>query len=356
MCFGRSDSEGAGGQVTSRGKTHTSLLKRRRSPAAETGPAEPQDARKLSKLDSTASTLANNLQMSPQKPLSPQEAPRARSLSFKGADNGAENNADNDADNDSLRTERLQSAQTLREGTSSPSKSSLLASSATDDTPLEQRTTFLEAHNAPHELYSSTFDPFVDFRFYRALRFEFKRSTKMSNSELAACFDLISKTSEQDYRSSSRGWDPDYKLEEMSDREMMYFLVRQAEGYIGVDSVSDGHGGAHHAGAILGFMSFKLEPEDEELKLMRPVLYMYEIHLDDRLRGQSLGGRMINWAISQARLVSISKMMLTVFTVNESATRLYEREGFVKDSISPDDRVTRRKVIKADYIIMSKEL
>ncbi|KAJ4380363.1 hypothetical protein N0V86_004674 [Didymella sp. IMI 355093] len=348
MCFGRSDPEGARGQVTSRGKTHTSLLKRRRSPTAEAGPAEPQDARKLSKLDSTASTLADNPQMSPQKPPSPQDAPRPSSLSFNGADN--------DADNDSLRIPRLQSAQTLQEGTSSLSKSSLLAPSVIDDTPLEQRTAFLEAHNAPNELYSSTFQPFVDLRFYRALRFEFKRSTKMSNSELAACFDLISKTSEQDYRSSSRGWDPDYKLEEMSDREMMYFLVRQAEGYIGVDTVSDSHGGAHHAGAILGFMSFKLEPEDEELKLMRPVLYMYEIHLDDRLRGQSLGGRMINWAISQARFVRISKMMLTVFTVNENATRLYDREGFGKDAISPEDRVTRRKVIKADYIIMSKEL
>lgn len=348
MCFGHSDSEGAKGQMTSRGKTHASLLKRRRSPAAEAGPAEPQDARKLSKLDSTASTLANNLPMSPQKPPSAQEAPRPSSVSVNGADNSA--------DNDSLRIERLQSAQTLQERPSSSSESPLPAASITDDSPLVQRTAFLEAHNAPEEFYSYTFQPFADLQFYRALRFEFKRSTKMSNSELAACFDLISKTSEQDYRSSSRGWDPDYKLEEMSDREMMYFLVCQAEGHIGVDSVSDGDVSAHHAGAILGFMSFKLEPEDEELKLIRPVLYMYEIHLDDRLRGQSLGGRMINWAISQARLVRISKMMLTVFTVNESARRLYEREGFTKDAISPEDRVTRRKVIKADYIIMSKEL
>ncbi|KAF3043032.1 hypothetical protein E8E11_004472 [Didymella keratinophila] len=349
MCFGHSDSEGAKGQMTSRGKTHPSLLKRRRSPAAaEAGPAEPQDARKLSKLDSTASTLANNLPMSSQKPPSFQGPLRPSSASVNGTDDHA--------DNDSLRIERLQSAQTLQERPSSSSGSSLPASSVTDGTPLEQRTAFLEAHNAPEELYSYTFQPFVDLQFYRALRFELKRSTKMSNSELAACFDLISKTSEQDYRSSSRGWDPDYKLEEMSDREMMYFLVRQAEGYIGVDSVSDGDASAHHARAVLGFMSFKLEPEDEELNLMRPVLYLYEIHLDDRLRGQSLGGRMINWAIDQARLVKINKMMLTVFTVNESARRLYDREGFTKDGICPEDRVTRRKVIKADYIIMSKEL
>ncbi|KAF1358143.1 acyl-CoA N-acyltransferase, partial [Lizonia empirigonia] len=161
------------------------------------------------------------------------------------------------------------------------------------------------------------------------------RSTKMRNDDLAACFDLISKTSQQDYKASSRGWNPIVKMEEMQDKDMMYLLVRQAEGYLGVD---------------------KLEPEDEEMNKMRSVLYIYEIHLDDRLRGQSLGGRMIRWAESQACLVKITKMMLTVFTVNEGARRLYKREGFVTDESSPEDRVTRRKVIKADYIIMSKEL
>lgn len=348
MCFGHPDSEGDRGQVTLRGKTHPSLLKRRRSPAAEAGPADPQDARKLSKLDSTASTLAIDHQMPFEKEPGPQEP--------LGPSSALVNGADNNTDSNSLCIERLQSAQTLQERTSASLDGPVSAPSIADEMPLEQRTAFLEAHNAPEELYSHTFQPFVDLQIYRALRFEFKRSTKMSNSELAACFDLISKTSEQDYRSSSRGWDPDYKLEEMSDREMMYFLVRQAEGYIGVDSVDNGDASAPHAGAILGFMSLKLEPEDEELKLMRPVVYMYEIHLDDRLRGQSLGGRMINWAASQARMVKISKMMLTVFTVNENARRLYDREGFVKDASSPEGRVTRRKVIKADYIIMSKEL
>ncbi|KAF2624412.1 acyl-CoA N-acyltransferase [Macroventuria anomochaeta] len=178
----------------------------------------------------------------------------------------------------------------------------------------------------------------------------------MNNSELAACFDLIAKTSQQDYKSSSRGWDPDYKMEEMSDKEMMYLLIRQAKGYVGMDRVSEQDSSANHAGAILGFISFKFEPEEEELKMMRPVQYIYEIHLDDRLRNQGLGGRMIQWAESQARLVKISKMMLTMFTVNKGARRVYEREGFVKDELSPGDRVTRRKVIEADYIIMSKEL
>ncbi|KAH6612767.1 acyl-CoA N-acyltransferase [Boeremia exigua] len=178
----------------------------------------------------------------------------------------------------------------------------------------------------------------------------------MSNAELGVCFDLIAKTSQQDYQSSRKGWDPGYKMLEMSDKQMMYLLVRQAEGYVGTNKVSEPASSSPNAGEIIGFLSFRFEPEDEDLNLMRPVQYIYELHLDDRLRGQGLGGHMLRWAEEQARLVKISKTMLTVFTVNEGARRLYAREGYVKDMTSPGDRVTRRRVIKPDYIIMGKEI
>jgi hypothetical protein len=48
--------------------------------------------------------------------------------------------------------------------------------------------------------------------------------------------------------------------------------------------------------------------------------------------------------------------MLTVFTANEGAKKMYEREGFARDPLTPADRVTRRRVIKTDYVIMSKEI
>lgn len=262
----------------------------------------------------------------------------------------------NDATSHCPHVEQQQSPRDVEENTPWAPEHTILASNIGKDALLEHRTAYIESRNAREESCSNNFKEFAGLSFSCALSLELKRSTKMGNSELAACFDLIAKTSQQDYQASSRGWDPNYKMEEMQDTEMLYLLVRQAEGYIGVDKISGHDSGAEHAGAILGFLSFKFEAEDEELSKMRPVQYIYEIHLDDRLRGQSLGGRMIQWAESQARLVEISKMMLTVFTVNEGARRMYEREGYVKDESSPDDRVTRRKVIKADYIIMSKEL
>lgn len=345
MCFGHSDLEGERSHLT-RGKFHKQKLKRGRSPTVAEN-AQLQDPRKLSKLDSTASTLANNQHTPSQKPTELREAPKPG------------HPPSTLTDNDSMPIEELHSLRTVQERNSLSSARTLDAYPFTgEDTPIEHHAAYLESHHACEKLYPYGFSEISGCPLFSALQFQFLRSTKLSNDELAVCFDLISTTSQQDYKASSLGWRPAEKMEEMKDKEMMYLVVRQKEGYIGIDKISEAdsqESSAMHAGAILGFLSFKFDFDDPPHDL-RQVLYIFELHLDDRLRGQGLGGRMIQWVESQARLVKIRKMMLTVFTSNHGARRLYEKEGFEKDACSPEDRVTRRKVIKADYIIMSKEL
>lgn len=57
-----------------------------------------------------------------------------------------------------------------------------------------------------------------------------------------------------------------------------------------------------------------------------------------------------------ARACRIGKTMLTVFTANKRAKGMYESLGYGRDECSPSDRVTRNKVIKTDYLILSKEI
>jgi ribosomal protein S18 acetylase RimI-like enzyme len=107
--------------------------------------------------------------------------------------------------------------------------------------------------------------------------------------------------------------------------------------------------------SILGFISFMFtydDPPHED----REVVYIYEIHLHARLRGQGLGSHLMDFVEYAARECQIDQTMLTVFTANEGARRMYERRGYTRDRCSPKDRVMRSKVIKADYIIMSAQL
>ena len=108
-------------------------------------------------------------------------------------------------------------------------------------------------------------------------------------------------------------------------------------------------------GRILGFLSFMFTNDDPPHD-NRDVVYIYEIHLHRHLRGQGLGSNLIRFVEHAALHCGISKTMLTVFTANKGARAMYEKLGYVKDKCSPKDRVTRAKVIEADYMIMSKEL
>jgi hypothetical protein len=63
------------------------------------------------------------------------------------------------------------------------------------------------------------------------LRFQLVQSAaELKQGELEACLKLVEHTSGDDYKASSVGWKVKNKLVEMGDVEMMYLLVRQADG------------------------------------------------------------------------------------------------------------------------------
>ena len=61
-------------------------------------------------------------------------------------------------------------------------------------------------------------------------------------------------------------------------------------------------------------------------------------------------------AESIAENVRVEKVMLTCFLSNRKAHSFYAKRGYVADVCSPEDRRTRKKIIKPDYVIMSRVL
>lgn len=185
----------------------------------------------------------------------------------------------------------------------------------------------------------------------------------LGSKQLQSCFELVQKTSGGHYRASSIRWNPAKKLAEMEHVEMYYLLVRKADWHrtpvLSSNLLPDAGGAEYFASLpdprILGFLSFKFEKDDPPHQ-DRDVLYIYEIHLQKDLRGLGLGTHLIKIAETVARRCHILKVMLTVFTANTAAHKLYHRLGYKKDPCSPSGRVVRGKTVDPDYIIMGKYL
>ena len=166
----------------------------------------------------------------------------------------------------------------------------------------------------------------------------FKASAELSKDELNACFRLIETTSRPDYEASaSWGWHPKRKKREMKEPELRYLLVSKASN----DS------------EVQGFISIMLT-HDSTPRL--PVLYIHEIHLGESARGLGLGAHLMQVAEDIAETIGVDKVMLTCLLTNQNAHDFYKKRGYAKDSCSPEDRITRKKVVKADYVIMSKNV
>jgi len=189
---------------------------------------------------------------------------------------------------------------------------------------------FVAEHLRPSSpLWTSWTHPTTKSEYTLSLR----RASSLSRQELLACFDLVEQTSRPDYEPSSIGWKPSRKRAEMKSPELRYILVKDNQDQ------------------LCGFTS--LMPTWEE---GQPVVYCYEIHLVDELRGFGLAQQLMAYHESVAvNTPPIEKVMLTCFLSNEKALKFYHKLGFAKDEISPVPRKLRGgKIVNPDYMILSK--
>lgn len=166
----------------------------------------------------------------------------------------------------------------------------------------------------------------------------------LSDTHLKSCSKLIETTSRHDYEPSSFGWHPKRKLREMKEEEMRYLIVHSNRNSPELDAKDVD---------FQGFLSFMLTHDSSPVV---PVLYIYEIHLTDRVRGKGMGKFLVHVAEAIAQKFEVEKVMLTCFKSNMKAAAFYRGLGYDVDACSPGDRRTRNKVVKTDYWIMSKDV
>ncbi|KAK3719552.1 hypothetical protein LTR37_004410 [Vermiconidia calcicola] len=172
-----------------------------------------------------------------------------------------------------------------------------------------------------------------------------KASNELTKQEFNACFDLVSTTSRLHYEGSAAGWNPKQKKREMMQQEMRYLLV-----YPSKHSDQSSNEGSASADPH-GYLSYMLTHDSTPVV---PALYVYEIHLTEDMRKKGVGTHLMDLAEDIAANVGMKKVMLTCFLTNAKALHFYEKLGYAKDASSPEDRKTRKALIKVDYVILSK--
>ena len=172
-------------------------------------------------------------------------------------------------------------------------------------------------------------------------------SETIDDEDFERCFSLIESTSATTYKASSTGWSVTKKRKEMKLLDMKYLLLKSLS-----QQCHSVRSTGSRIGSIKGFLSFMITTEDE-----REVLYVYELHLCEEMRGKGAGKWMMRQVEKIGRRAGLEKTMLTVFRSNEAAIRFYKTLGYEKDKYSPEPRKLRGgKVKEADYLILSKNL
>lgn len=117
------------------------------------------------------------------------------------------------------------------------------------------------------------------------------------------------------------GWDSDFKLSELSQPQMKYYIIRDVSGIDAFCSFTEEYG---------------TEVEDAW------IIYCYELQVKREFQGKGLGGLLMEKLEEQARTLGAKKIMLTCFNINTAAMQFYSKRGYKADESSPEGNVPYR--------------
>ncbi|KAJ6256721.1 hypothetical protein Dda_8588 [Drechslerella dactyloides] len=172
---------------------------------------------------------------------------------------------------------------------------------------------------------------------------ELYTSSSLPDEIFDHCFDLLEANMSASYKSTSIGWFPRKKKEEMKHPAMRYLILTAAS--------PEAKDGEAPEPIFVGFLEFMITEEEGS-----EVIYTYELDIIPSHQKLGLGKRLLDVAEEFGKRVGVEKAMLTVFDSNKGARRFYEREGYDIDEISPEPKVLRNGLVKPPtFHILSKQ-
>lgn len=150
------------------------------------------------------------------------------------------------------------------------------------------------------------------------------------------------------YTTSSFGWDPRSKKEEMFHSHARLVLCE------GCDDTPSGSESIPSESRIVAYTIFRFEREAKQ-----DVVYCYELQVAEESRGLGVGRFLMGSLFDIGSQWRMKNVMLTVFKANSAACAFYKSLDFNLDPSSPgygEEDDWQDEEIDCDYVILSKSI
>ncbi|KIK40623.1 hypothetical protein CY34DRAFT_258742 [Suillus luteus UH-Slu-Lm8-n1] len=180
------------------------------------------------------------------------------------------------------------------------------------------------------------------------LHFAVKTSSELSDVERERIWTIFKSNMQIFYTTSSFGWDPRSKKEEMFHSHARLVLCERC------DDTPSGSESFPSESRIVAYTIFRFEREAKQ-----DVVYCYELQVTEESRGLGVGKFLMGSLFDIGSRWRMKNVMLTVFKANSAACAFYKSLDFDLDPSSPgygEDDDWQDEEIDCDYVILSKSI
>ncbi|KAG1833876.1 acyl-CoA N-acyltransferase [Suillus variegatus] len=179
------------------------------------------------------------------------------------------------------------------------------------------------------------------------LHFAVKTSSELSDVESERIWNIFESNMQLFYTTSSFGWDPRSKKEEMFHPHARLVLCERR------DDTPSGSESIPSESRIVAYTIFRFEREAKQ-----DVVYCYELQVTEESRGLGVGKLLMGSLFDIGSRWRMKNVMLTVFKANDAASAFYKSLGFDLDPSSPGyvEGDWQDEELDCDYVILSKSI